>query len=275
VIVLDKPETTAYLGACPMLLAELRSEVARYARKMYSSGLVAATQGNLSARDPQSGLICVTPSGADYETLLAEDIVVLNQRGQVVEGRWKPTVETPLHTLVLCRRPDIQCVMHTHSPYATAFGVIYEPVPMILSDSALCLGGPVPVAPYSRSGTGEFAEKVVETLGMGRAVIWGNHGAMVVGANLALTFSTAHALEDSAKVYAIARSMGTPVLLSGEEVTALHSYWLTQYGQKPLETYVEPPSTQTSRQNKMKSKPNNRRSGVSRSSEPVGKVSKS
>ncbi len=218
-----------------MLLMELRSSVARYARKMYSSHLVEATAGNLSARDLETGLICVTPSGADYEDLAAEDIVVLDQHGEVVEGKWKPTVESPLHALVLARRPDIHCVMHTHSPYATAFGVINEQIPMILSDSALCLGGQVKVAPYRRSGTQEFAVSVVEALGNGRAVIWANHGAMVVGVNLSLTFSTAHALEDSAKVYAIARQLGTPALLPAEEVAALHQFWLEHYGQKALE----------------------------------------
>jgi L-ribulose-5-phosphate 4-epimerase len=201
---------------------------------MYTSQLVQATSGNLSARDSASGLICVTPSGADYEELTAEDIVVINEDGEVVEGRWKPTVETPLHALVLSRRSDIHCVMHTHSPYATAFGVLYEAIPMVLSDSALCLGGKVPVAPYCRSGTAEFAEEIVKALGMGSAVIWGNHGAMVVGTTLPLTFSTAHALEDSAKVYAIARQMGTPVLLPTEEVAALRAFWLENYGQKPL-----------------------------------------
>jgi L-ribulose-5-phosphate 4-epimerase len=255
-----------------MLLADLRSEVARYARKMYSSHLVQATQGNLSARDPESGLICVTPSGADYETLLAEDIVVLDPRGHVVEGRWKPTVETPLHTLVLARRLDIHCVMHTHSPYATAFGVIYEPVPMILSDSALCLGGPVPVAPYQRSGTREFAASVVETLGTGCAVIWGNHGAMVVGTNLALTFSIAHALEDSARVFAIARSIGTPVLLPGDEVAELHSYWLTQYGLRPLDSSLDQSSGPEPAQNipGIKRRSSNK-SGGTNHREPVGR----
>jgi L-ribulose-5-phosphate 4-epimerase len=258
-----------------MLLADLRSEVARYARKMYSSHLVQATQGNLSTRDPESGLICVTPSGADYETLMAEDIVVLDPRGHVVEGRWKPTVETPLHTLVLARRLDIHCVMHTHSPYATAFGVTYQPVPMILSDSALCLGGPVPIAPYQRSGTREFAEAVVETLGMGSAVIWGNHGAMVVGTNLALTFSTAHALEDSARVFAIARSIGAPVLLPGDEVTVLHSYWLTQYGLQALDSSPEQPSGQTTPQSTTRTKKRSSiKPGVTNHREPAGKERK-
>lgn len=218
-----------------MLLAELRADVARYARKMYSSQLVQATQGNLSARDVESGLICITPSGADYELLTAEDIAVVDENGNVVESKWKPSVETPLHTLVLRRRRDIHCVMHTHSPYATAFGVVYQPFPMVLAESALCLGGEVPIAPYRMSGTPEFAELVAETLGNCPAVIWGNHGAMVVGVNLSLTFSIAHALEDSAKVYAIAKQLGTPVMLPPDEITKLHDFWLKNYGQKALE----------------------------------------
>src|SRR5215469_16669503 len=120
-----------------MLLSELRSEVVRYARKMYTSQLVQATSGNLSARDAESGLICVTPSGADYDELTAEDILGIHQAGEVIDGRWKPTVETLLHALVLAPRPDIHCVMHTPSPYASAFGVLYEAIPMVLSDSAL------------------------------------------------------------------------------------------------------------------------------------------
>src|SRR6266550_2289287 len=99
-----------------MLLPELRAELALYAKKMYDSHLVRATQGNLSARDLESGFICLTPSGADYQLLTAEDIVVVDENGSVVEGKRRPTVETPVHTLILRRRRDIHCVMHTHSP---------------------------------------------------------------------------------------------------------------------------------------------------------------
>ncbi|MFL5662369.1 MAG: class II aldolase/adducin family protein [Ktedonobacteraceae bacterium] len=218
-----------------MLLPVLREEVARYAKKMYASQLVQATQGNLSARDPESGLVCITPSGADYELITAEDIVVVDEHGNVLEGKWKPSVETPLHTLVLRRRQDIHCVMHTHSPYATAFGVVYQSFPMVLAESALCLGSDVPIAPYRMSGTPEFAALIADTLGNNSAVIWGNHGAMVVGVNLPLTFSTAHALEDSAKVYAIAKQLGTPVLLPQDEVAKLHTFWVNNYGQKARE----------------------------------------
>src|SRR5262249_40437329 len=119
-----------------MLLVELRAEVARYARKMATSGLVRATQGNLSARDAGPGRVCIPPGGADYETLTGEDIIVVDEEGHVVQGQWRPSLETPLHTLILRRRRDISCVMHTHSPYATACGVVYQPVPVVLSESA-------------------------------------------------------------------------------------------------------------------------------------------
>ena len=212
-----------------MKLGELRAEVARYAKKMVASGLVRAAQGNLSARDPQTGLICITPSGMDYDLVSAEDIMVIDDQGAVVEGAHRPSVETPLHTLVLRRRSDINCVMHTHSLYATAFGVVYDPLPMVLAESALCLGGAVPIAPYQMSGTPEFAELVAETLGEGNVVIWGNHGAMVVGPSLSATFSAAHALEDGAQVYWFARQLGTPVPLPPEEVEKLHTFWHEHY----------------------------------------------
>jgi ribulose-5-phosphate 4-epimerase/fuculose-1-phosphate aldolase len=217
-----------------MLLEELRAEVARYARKMERSGLVRATQGNLCARDAASGLICITPSGVEYEALTAEEIVVVDEDGALVEGARRPSSELPVHLLVLRRRPDVHCAMHTHSPYATALGVVNQPLPMVLAEAALCLGpadGVVPIVPYQMSGTPEFAASVVERLGSGNAVIWGNHGAMVIGPSLALAYSAAHALEDGAQVYALARQLGMPVPLPPAEIATLHDYWREHYGQ--------------------------------------------
>ena len=215
-------------------LAPLRAEVARYARKMHESGLVRATQGNLSARDPLSGLICITPSGADYETLTADDIVVVTRSGEVAAGCWRPSVEAPAHLEIYRRRADVGSVMHTHSIYATVFGVVYRPIPMLLAESAYCLGGEVPIAPYQESGTAEFAEMVADRLGEGSAVIWGNHGAMVVGRTIPLAYSVAHALEDSAHVYWLASQVGQPRPLPEGEAQRLHAAWLSSYGQRAL-----------------------------------------
>lgn len=206
-----------------MLLEDLRQQLAYYARNMHESRLVRATQGNISARDPQSGLICVTPSSFDYQTMTSEDVVVVNSAGQRVAGEHKPTSELPLHLALLQQRPDIHCVMHTHSPYATAFGVVGLPVPVVLADAALYLGGEVPIAPYRHPGTQAFVDTVITTLGARTAVIWGNHGAMVVSSNLALAFAAAHALEDNAQIYTLAQQLGTPLLLSQEDIDDLHN----------------------------------------------------
>src|SRR6266699_5637619 len=93
-----------------MFWSELRAEAARYAKKIYGSQPVQATQGNLSARDPCSRVVCVTPSEANYQGLTAEDVVVVNEDGNVVEGRWGPSLEMPVHTLILHHRHDIPCV---------------------------------------------------------------------------------------------------------------------------------------------------------------------
>jgi L-ribulose-5-phosphate 4-epimerase len=207
-----------------MFLEELRSELAYYARSMYESRLVRATQGNISIRDQQSQCICVTPSSVDYQNLSAEDMVVVNTHGDIVDGKRKPTSEIALHTYILQKRSDIHCVMHTHSPYATAFGVVGLPIPVVLADSAIYLGGEIPIAPYQRSGTQAFAEHVATILGDGMAVLWGNHGAMVVGSTLALTFSAAHALEDNAQAYIIAKQLGQPALLSQQDIVDLRMY---------------------------------------------------
>lgn len=225
-------------------LRALRAEVARYARKLSASGLVRATQGNLSARDAESGLVCVTPSGADYDTLTAADITVVTLDGAIVAGRWKPSVESPAHREVYRRRADIACVIHTHSVYASVYSVLYRPIPLLLAESAYCLGGPVPIAPYQESGTPTFATAVADALGEGQAVLWGNHGAMVVGRSVAQAYSVAHALEDSAHVAWLASQAGTPRQLPEDEARRLHGSWLASYRQSAL-----PETTDVDREN--------------------------
>jgi ribulose-5-phosphate 4-epimerase/fuculose-1-phosphate aldolase len=202
---------------------------------MQDSALVRATQGNLSARDTDSGLICITPSGADYDTLTAADIVVMSSAGAIVEARWRPSVEAPVHLEIYRRRPGVGCVMHTHSIYASVLSVLYQRIPTILAEAAYCLGDDVPIAPYLESGSAEFADLAASYLGERTAMIWGNHGALAVGDTLARAYSTAHALEDTARVYWLARQLGEPHALPDEEVQRLHATWLASYGQSPVD----------------------------------------
>lgn len=215
-------------------LHALRADVARYARKMSASGLVRATQGNLSVRDHATGLVCITPSAADYDSLEAEDITVVTLDGGAIAGRWRPSVEAPAHLAIYRRRPDVGCVMHTHSIYASVYSALYQPIPLLLAEAAYCLGSNVPIAPYQESGTAAFGSLVAEILGDHSAMLWGDHGALVVASSPQLAFSVAHALEDSAHIAYLACKIGEPRPLPDGEAERLHTKWKASYGQRAL-----------------------------------------
>ena len=213
-----------------MLLTELRQQILAYAKQMAADGLAHGSQGNISALDRASGLVAITPSAADYGTMTTEDIVVLDRAGQVVEGRWRPTIETPLHTLFYRRREDVGAVIHCHAPYASGFAAALRPIPLVLAEAAACIGHTVPVAPFMPSGTEQFAELMLDTIGSQQAALMGQHGLVICGADLRRAYATTIAVEDSARAYIFARQIGVePAPLPSETCAELHHWWLGSY----------------------------------------------
>jgi len=197
----------------------LRQMVLDTALKAYRSGLVTGTSGNFSARE-QSRLI-ITPSGRDYETMKPLDLVALDGEGRVLQGERKPSSEWRLHREVYNCRPDVGGVVHTHSPYATAFAVVNRALPPILVESALFLGGEVPIAPFARPGSQEVAEITVQALGTGAACLMASHGVLAVGKDLAEAYLNACYIEETARIYFMAKSLGVPKVFSAAEIAAL------------------------------------------------------
>jgi ribulose-5-phosphate 4-epimerase/fuculose-1-phosphate aldolase len=213
-----------------MLLSELRASVLDHACQLLADGLGHGTQGNLSAIDRASGLIAVTPSAADYAAMAPEDIVVIDGDGALVEGRWKPTIETPLHTLLYRRRLDVGAVIHCHAPYASGFAAALRPIPLVLVEAAACVGAEVPCAPLMPSGNPEFAALMLDVIGSGVAAIMGQHGIVTCGASLGRALATAVAVEDSARAYIFARQIGVePSPIPPDTAAALHQWWLSKY----------------------------------------------
>ncbi|MDH4137997.1 MAG: class II aldolase/adducin family protein, partial [Anaerolineae bacterium] len=103
------------------MLEHLKEEVYRLHLELPKYGLVVWTSGNVSARDPESGLVVIKPSGIPYEELRPEHHVVVNLQGDIVEGTLKPSSDTTSHLYIYRHREDVNGVVHTHSPYATAF----------------------------------------------------------------------------------------------------------------------------------------------------------
>ncbi|WP_018133292.1 class II aldolase/adducin family protein [Effusibacillus pohliae] len=214
-------------------IGEIREQVLQAAKEMYERGLVASVWGNLSARVPGTGLIVVTPSGVDYRSLQAEDLVVIElETGRVAEGKLKPTSELPMHLAILKARPDVNGVMHTHSVYASACSAAHKEIPPIVEDLAQVVGGSVSVARYALPGTPELGANAVKALNKKGAVLLANHGVVGVGHDIMEALRVCTIVEKGAQIFAIAKMIGSPVLLSHEDVAYLRDTYKDHYGQK-------------------------------------------
>lgn len=215
-----------------MLYEETRRAVCETARRMMRDGLVKLTSGNISSRIPGTDYIAITPSGMGYETMVPEDVVVVDLQGRVIDGARRPSTETPMHRLTYVRRPDVGAVVHTHSIYASAFACLGVEMPVISTELAMVVGGTIQCAPYAKSGTEEMAEAAVTALGTeDLAVFLQNHGVLAVGRNLREAYNTAVALEEAAMIYYLARQMGTPMVIPAEERDRMFREFRRSYGQ--------------------------------------------
>jgi len=215
-----------------VLLQQIREEVVKTGVRLLTSGLVTVTWGNVSARDPDTGYIAITPSGMDYDAIGPEDIVILDPSGNVIDGTRKPSSETPMHLYIYKHRPEAYAVVHTHSPYATAVGVVEGEIPLIIGELANAVGGSVKTAPFAPEGTEELGRAAVEGMEGRAAVLLRNHGVVTLGPTLRDAFFNAVVVEDAAKILYLSRTMGTPTVIPDDEAKRLHAEFLASYGQK-------------------------------------------
>jgi len=193
-------------------ILEYKKQVLEYAQRSYRQGLMAGTSGNLSVLS-DDGKIVITPSGIGYMGMTADDVMVIDFDGTVIEGPHKPSSEWPMYAEIYRNMPEVRSVVHTHAPYATAFAVINEPIPLILIEMVYFLKGDVRVAPVAAQGTVQVGVGVVEALKGRGACLMQNHGVVSVGKDLAEAFIRMEYVEDAAKVCHLAKSIGTPILI--------------------------------------------------------------
>lgn len=214
-----------------MRLESLRNELVRLHEELPRNGLVTWTGGNVSARDPDSGLVAIKPSGVRYGELTAESMVVLDLDGTIVEGGLKPSSDTASHLYIYRHRPDINGVVHTHSRYATAFAAVGRPIPVYLTAQADEFGGEIPCAGFALIGDEAIGAQVVEGIGRSPAVLLKNHGVFTIGPTVAAAVKAAIMVEDVAATAWLALQIGTPEVLPDDVVEQLHRRYTTAYGQ--------------------------------------------
>ena len=213
------------------MLEPLREQVYKLHLELPKNGLVMWTSGNVSARDPETSLVVIKPSGVKYEDLGPEQLVILDADGKIVEGDLKPSSDTASHLYIYRRRPDVNGVVHTHSPYATAFAALGRPIPVYLTAMADEFGGPIPCGGFALIGGEQIGQAVVESIGSSPAVLLKNHGVFTIGKTAEAAVKAAVMVEDVARTVWLALQLGQPDEITPEDVAKLHHRYTHVYGQ--------------------------------------------
>lgn len=221
-----------------MIFEKERSEVVFYLKKMSREGLTSGTSGNMSVLLREAGYILISPSGMAYESLEASDIVVMDAKGRVVEGRRTPSSEMELHMALYRAKEEAAAVVHTHSKYCTVFACLNMPIRAlhyVLADTGAT---EIPVAPYRLYGSKDLANEAVRTMGSSGACLLANHGFVSCSATLKAAYDAARSAEWVAELYWKCLCISKPNILSDDEMNEVMKKFAS-YGQKPSESSSE------------------------------------
>ncbi|MFO0336511.1 MAG: class II aldolase/adducin family protein [Pseudomonadota bacterium] len=199
-----------------MSAGDVRAEILATALALDAAGLVPNKSGNVSARTDRGFLL--TPAALPYRDTTPADLVEIATDGTVLDGTRRPSSEWRMHAAIYLARPDVQAIVHTHSPHATALACAGRGLPPFHYMIALA-GGDVRCAPYATFGSGELAASAVTGLEGRRATLLANHGVIAVGRNVQAARAVAFEVENLAGQYLALLAAGLePNLLDEAEL---------------------------------------------------------
>src|SRR5215203_3693717 len=166
-----------------------------------------------------------------YEDMRSADNVLVELEGDVVEGTLKPSSDTASFLYISRHRPDVNGIVHTHSPYATAFAAIGKPIPVYLTAHADEFGQAIPCAGFALIGGEEIGQQVIDHIGTCAAVLLKNHGVFTVGKDAKGAVKAAVMVEDIAKTVHLTLQLGQPDEIPADAVAKLHHRYMNVYGQ--------------------------------------------
>ena len=204
------------------------------AKRMSQRGFVVGTAGNVSMRlrDIEGRqLMTVTPTGKYYDSISVEDMVVVDFKGNVIEGQHTPSVETMMHIEVYKTRKKVNAVIHSHPVFSSAIAVAGLEIPPIVDDQITYLGGGIKVADYALSGTQDLVQNVISALGPRNAVLMANHGALCVGRDMREAFTNLEMLEKTAKIYISVLSIGKLTAMPADAIEVQRAFFEYMHGE--------------------------------------------
>ncbi|OAA25561.1 class II aldolase/adducin family protein [Kosmotoga sp. DU53] len=214
-----------------MHYGEHAKEILKACKMMVARNFTVGTWGNISKRIDRNTLI-ITPSGMNYAILKAEDMVVMDLDGKIIQGNRRPSIEYNLHAYIYKARDDINAVIHTHPIFSTAFAIAKMDIPPVSEELVQIVGEGIKCAKYALPGTTELAKNAVESLEDKNAVLLVNHGTICVGKSLDHAFKICEVVEKAAQTIIYAKILGTPNVISHEDCVIMREFVATKYGQK-------------------------------------------
>ena len=228
---------SAFPPEVEVAIARTREEVSRLHAELVRNGLVVWTGGNISGRVPGADAFVIKPSGVSYDDLSPENMIVCDLDGVVVANtpgsEREPSSDTAAHAYVYRNMPDVGGVVHTHSPYATAWAARGEAIPCVITAMADEFGGEIPVGPFAIIGDDSIGHGIVDTLTghRSRAVLMQNHGPFTIGHNPRDAVKAAVMVEDAARIVQLARAGGQTIAIPQDAIDALFRRYQNDYGQ--------------------------------------------
>jgi L-fuculose-phosphate aldolase len=200
----------------------IKEEVVRVGKLIHEHTLVSGTGGTLASRVPDSELFVITPSGFNKSRLSPEHLVVMDLKGDVIEGKHKPSIETSAFLVVFNQLSRVKAIVHTHSSMAIAAGLLRIEIPPAIVKTIIEIGSKIPLAKYACPGTKQLGENLVEALKDANAALMERHGVLAVGPDLESALNRAIIVEELCTQYLTAKLFGEVTNLSKEEVQEVY-----------------------------------------------------
>lgn len=200
--------------------ADLRSEIVEIGKLLWQRGLVGATEGNISCRLGNHGILC-TPSGVSKGHLKPDDMVLIDLEGHPMRTHALPSTEVRLHLRFYKHRADCQAVVHAHPPAATGFALAHKPIPNGLLPEAVVVLGPIALCAFGMPGTEALPDSVEPYVADHDTFLLANHGAVTLGASLMDAYWRMETLERVATVTAYSELLGGARPLPNEAIPTL------------------------------------------------------
>jgi L-fuculose-phosphate aldolase len=181
-------------------IEDISQRIVNASKELYDHGLVKGTSGNISARILNTKTFLIKPSGVYMGFLKPEELVLVDFEGNKIRGKRNVSAETPMHAAIYRVRKDVQAVVHTHAPTATAFGIAGTEILPLQIEVFMLLPQGVPIVPFKQPGSKALAEAVQKKIANYDAIMLENHGIVTVGSTIEAACNLNEMVEEAAKI---------------------------------------------------------------------------